>query len=435
MKIPPVKGTRDFYPPEMAVRNWIIDGWKKVSVRNGFEEYDGPIFEYLKMFQIKSGDEIVEQLFSLQDRGGRELALRPEITPTLARMVNQRINSLPKPIKWFSVPRLFRAERPQKGRLREFFQWNIDIIGVESGIGKCLADAEVIFTTLDYLRQVGLTSTDIKVKISNRELLADYLRSLGIPEDKLESIYVVLDKKNKLPPETFEQTLEEHVRDKKTVNKIIDFMTIDSMPQLEELVQVKSESGEYSPYLDIKMVLDNLDMMGVGDFCVYDPSIVRGLAYYTGIVFEVHDVAGELRAICGGGRYDNLLRDFGGPPISATGMGMGDRVFEILLEEKDLLGERVPKKQLDYFVTCIGAFGKEAWQIVEKLRSMEYSANFSYKMGGLSRQLKEASAQKAKKCIIIGYEELEQNKITVKDMVTGEQEFMGYDEFWSRLKA
>ena len=131
MKIPPVKGTRDFYPPQMAVRNFIVDGWKNVSVRNGFEEYDGPIFEYLKMFQIKSGDEIAEQLFSLTDRGGRELAIRPEITPTLARMVNQQINALPRPIKWFSVPRLCRAERPQKGRLREFFQWNVDIIGAD----------------------------------------------------------------------------------------------------------------------------------------------------------------------------------------------------------------------------------------------------------------------------------------------------------------
>ncbi|MHC4629559.1 MAG: ATP phosphoribosyltransferase regulatory subunit, partial [Planctomycetota bacterium] len=168
MKIPPVKGTRDFYPPQMAVRNFIVDGWKQASLRNGFEEYDGPIFEYLKMFQIKSGDEIVEQLFSLQDRGGRDLALRPEITPTLARMVNQQINSLPKPIKWFSVPRLFRAERPQKGRLREFFQWNVDIIGVDA----VLADAEVIFTTVDYLRDLGLSDKDIRVKISSRKLLS-----------------------------------------------------------------------------------------------------------------------------------------------------------------------------------------------------------------------------------------------------------------------
>ncbi len=433
MKIPPVKGTRDFYPPQMAVRNFIVDGWKKASLRNGFEEYDGPIFEYLKMFQIKSGDEIVEQLFSLQDRGGRDLALRPEITPTLARMVNQQINSLPKPIKWFSVPRLFRAERPQKGRLREFFQWNIDIIGVEKGLGKSLADAEVIFTTVDYLREVGLTSKDIKVKISSRELLATYLGRLGIPEDKMESVYAVLDKRAKLPPETFEQILEEQIPDKKTVGKILDFMSVGSMPELEELV--KGESDESSAYLDIKFVLNNLDMMGVGDFCVYDPSIVRGLAYYTGVVFEVHDVAGELRAICGGGRYDNLLRDFGGPPISATGMGMGDRVLEILLEEKGQLDKRVPKKQLDYFVACIGVFGKEVWQIVEKLRSREYSANFSYKMGGLSKQLKEASAQNAKKCIIIGYEELKEDKITVKDMATGKQELVGINEFLSDLDS
>ncbi len=433
MKIPPVKGTRDFYPEDMAVHNYIVDGWKKVSLRNGFEEYDGPIFEYLKMFQIKSGDEIVEQLFSLTDRGDRELALRPEMTPTLARMVNQRISSLPRPIKWFSVPRLFRAERPQKGRLREFFQWNIDIVGVDDGLGKCLADAEVIFTTVDYLRDVGLTSKDIKVKISSRELLADYLRSLGVPEGKLESIYTVLDKRNKLPAEVFEQLLREQVPDNGIVNKVMDFMTVDSMPQLEDLLQVKKGTDEYSPYLNVKLVLDNLAMMEVGDFCVYDPSIVRGLAYYTGIVFEVHDTEGEFRAICGGGRYDNLLRDLGGPPISGMGMGMGDCVLEMLLEKKGLLSKQVPKKELDYFVACVGIFGKEAYRIVATLRSMQYSCNFSYKAASLSKQLKEASAQNAKKCIIIGAEELEKDKITVKDMATGRQELVDVDKFLSGL--
>ena len=433
MKIPPVKGTRDFYPPDMAVRNFIVDGWKKVSLRNGFEEYDGPIFEYLKMYQIKSGDEIVEQLFSLTDRGGRDLALRPEITPTLARMVNQQINALPKPIKWFSVPRLFRAERPQKGRLREFFQWNIDIIGVDDGIGKCLADAEVIFTTVDYLRQVGLTNKDIKVKISSRELLADYLISLGVPEDKLESVYTVLDKRNKLPAEVFEQLLREQVPDNKIVNRVIDFMTVDSMPQLEELLQLKKETDEYSPYLDVKFVLDNLAIMEVGDFCVYDPSIVRGLAYYTGIVFEVHDTEGEFRAICGGGRYDNLLRDFGGPQISGTGMGMGDCVLEMLLEKKGLLCKQVSKKELDYFVACVGGFTEETYRIIANLRQMGYSANFSYKTASLSKQLKEASVQNARQCIIIGVEELEEDKVTIKNMATGEQELVGRDEFFSGL--
>jgi histidyl-tRNA synthetase len=435
MKIPPVKGTRDFYPADMAVRNWIIDGWKRVSIRNGFEEYDGPIFEYLKMYQIKSGEEIVEQLFSLKDRGDRDLALRPEITPTLARMVNQKINSLPRPIKWFSVPRLFRAERPQKGRLREFFQWNIDIIGEANEFGKVLADAEVIFTTVDYLREIGLTGKDINVKISSRELLAAYLISLGIPENRLDSIYPVLDKKTKLAPETFEEVLKEQVPDKKAIGKILDFMSVDSIPQLEELV--KGESDEYSAYLGIKMVLDQLNTMGVGDFCVYDPSIVRGLAYYTGIVFEVHDVAGELRAICGGGRYDNLLRDFGGPAIPATGMGMGDCVLEEILKEKGLLEKQVPKRQLDYFVALAdNIFSKQLYEVTAKLRSKKnFSASFSYKpLDGLSKQLKEASAQNAKKCIIIGSEIIE-NKIKVKDMTTGEQIEIDVDEFFSQLEA
>ena len=429
MKIPPVKGTRDFYPPDMAVRNFIVEGWKKVSLRNGFEEYDGPIFEYLKMYQIKSGDEIVEQLFSLTDRGGRDLALRPEITPTLARMVNQQINALPKPIKWFSVPRLFRAERPQKGRLREFFQWNIDIIGVDQP----LADAEIIFTTVDYLRDLGLTPKDVKARISSRKLLAAVLKSYGVPDEKLESLYVVLDKKAKLPAETFEQMLAEQVPDKDTLAKISAFMRIDSITELGELIEAGSE--EFDAYNEIKEVLVTLETMGVGDFCIYDPSIVRGLAYYTGIVFEVHDAVGDLRAICGGGRYDNLLRDFGGPAISATGMGMGDCVLEILLREKGLLDKQVPKRQIDYFVACIGDKRHEAWRIIAKLRSKGYSANISYKMGGLSKQLKEASTQNANKCIIIGEEELKDGKISIKNMTTGEQELVNYDEFLSGLDS
>jgi len=428
MKIPPVKGTRDFYPPDMAIRNFIVDGWKKVSLRNGFEEYDGPIFEYLKMYQIKSGDEIVEQLFSLTDRGGRELALRPEITPTLARMVNQQINSLPKPIKWFFVPRLLRAERPQKGRLREFFQWNIDIIGID----KPLADSEIIFTTIDYLRNVGLTPKDVVVRISSRKLLAAALKSYGVPDEKLESLYVVLDKKAKLPADTFDQMLAEQVPDKETLSKISAFMKVDSLTELGELIN--DESEEFEAHSEIKEVLDTLETMGVGDFCIYDPSIVRGLAYYTGIVFEVHEAVGDLRAICGGGRYDNLLADFGGPAISATGMGMGDCVLEILLRNNDLLDKQIPKRQIDYFVAYTGDIGNEALRTVTKLRSMGYSANFSYKTAGLSKQLREASAQNAKKCIIIGEEELRENKITVKDMTTGEQEIVGRDEFFSQLK-
>jgi histidyl-tRNA synthetase len=424
MKIPPVKGTRDFYPPDMACRNWIIDGWKKVSIRNGFEEYDGPIFEYLSMYQIKSGQEIVEQLFSLQDRGGRDLAIRPEITPTLARMINQQINALPRPIKWFSVPRLCRAERPQKGRLREFFQWNLDIVGDGSG----QADAEVIFATLDYLRTVGLTSRDIQAKISSRRLLAAVLANIGIPADKLDSLYAVLDKKPKLPAETFQAMLTEQVPDANQARKVLEFMSLDSVERIAEVTQ--ADEALLNAVADLKNVFDVLSWMGVGEYCVFDPGIVRGLAYYTGVVFEVHDVAGELRAICGGGRYDNLLRDFGGPWIPATGMGMGDAVLEILLQERGLLEKQVPKRQIEYFVALADqSLAPQMYCITAQIRSSGHSANFSYKPGGLSKQLKEAAGQNAQKCVIIGQEYTEKKQLAIKDMATGEQGLVDAEQF------
>ncbi len=429
MKIPPVKGTRDFYPQEMAVRNWIIDGWKRVSVRNGFEEYDAPIFEYLKMFQIKSGDEIVEQLFSLTDRGGRELALRPEITPSLARMVNQRINSLPRPIKWFSVPRLFRAERPQKGRLREFFQWNVDIIGVDD----VLADAEVIFCALDYLREVGLGRDDVVVKISSRQMLAALLRSVGVARSELEELYAVLDKRNKLPDDAFEEMLAEKIADEGKRRKVIDLMSVESIEQINELLELDETAQE--SVNELERLFELLGVMGVAEYCEFDIGIVRGLAYYTGIVYEIYDKASELRAIGGGGRYDDLLKQFGGPAIPATGFGIGDCVLAILLEDKGLLERQLPSRKLDYFVACVDkSYRQAAVELTMKLRSAGWTAGFSYKTAKLSKQLKEASDQKAKKCIIIG-DEFKNRQLVVKDMATGEQETVDYDKFFSGLES
>ena len=429
MKIPPVKGTRDFYPGEMAIRNHIIDDWKKVSIRNGFLEYDGPIFEHLKMYQIKSGDEIVEQLFSFEDRGGRLLAIRPEITPTLARMVNQRINSLPKPIKWFSVPRLFRAERPQKGRLREFFQWNIDIIGEDS----VLADAEVIFTTVDYLREIKLTQRDIRVKISSRKLLSSSLKNIGIPDKQLGTLYTLLDKYRKIPKDAFENALFEQVPDSRMAIKIIEFMAAETLVNLTEIVGTNPDVDE--AVQELAHLKELLEQMGVWHYCDFEPGIVRGLAYYTGIVFEVHEFAQELRAICGGGRYDNLLHDFGGQKISATGMGMGDCVLEILLREKKLLEKQLNKQKLFCFVACADESYKDAAvQIAMKIRSKGFAANFSYKANKLSKQLKQASEQNVQKCIIIG-DEFKDNKLVVKDMVSGKQELVDADEFLTDLKS
>ncbi|UCG46833.1 MAG: histidine--tRNA ligase [Phycisphaerales bacterium] len=442
MKIPPVKGTRDFYPPDMAVRNGIIDGWKRASIRNGFEEYDGPIFEHLQMYQIKSGDEIVEQLFSLEDRGGRALAIRPEITPTLARMVNQRINSLSRPIKWFSVPRLCRAERPQKGRLREFFQWNIDIIGVDD----VLADAEVIFTTVDYLREAGLTAGDIRVKMSSRRLLAAVLRSIGIAEAELDSLYVLLDKKGRLPAETFKELLAERVSDVGTASRIEAFMEASSVSGVRQAIGAAWNDEVAEAINELSQVERLLkEEMGVGEYCQFDPCIVRGLAYYTGVVFEVHDIVGELRAICGGGRYDNLLGDFGGGAIPATGMGMGDCVLEILLAEKGLLDRQISGGGLDYFIVFVPGLKfdgpgdvastsrGQAVRLTARLRGLGRSADFSYKAAGVGKQLKQASERNARECIIIG-DELRRGKLVVKDMSTGEQRLVGMEEFLSQLK-
>ncbi len=428
MEIQAVKGTRDFYPEDMAKRNFIADLWKEVSLRNGFAEYDGPIFEYLQMYQLKSGDEIASQLFAFEDRGKRMLAIRPEITPTLARMVNQRINTLPKPLKWFSVPRLCRAERPQKGRLREFFQWNIDIIGIDD----CLADAEVIFCAVDYLMQTGLTSKDVVVKISSRKLIAALLECFGIEESQLEAVYSVLDKKNKVPQETFVKMLEEKISDVTVRQKVLELMSVVSLEELGDFAGSDKNAKEAAG--ELKKLFEYLELMGISEFCRFDISVVRGLAYYTGIVFEIYDRSEQLRAICGGGRYDNLLADFGGPKIGATGFGMGDCVLAIVLEEKGLFKNLMRENNLEYFVTFAeDSFRSEAIKLIARLRRAAIRADFSYKGGSLSKQLKAASDCGAARCIIIGREFTQAGQLIIKDMSKGTQQVVSVQEFLNRL--
>ncbi|HEG43122.1 MAG TPA: histidine--tRNA ligase [Phycisphaerales bacterium] len=434
MKIPAVKGTRDFYPPLMALRNCILDGWKEASLRNGFAEYDGPIFEYLKMYQVKSGDEIAEQLFNFTDRGDRKLAIRPEITPTLARMVNQQINSLPRPIKWFSLPRLCRAERPQKGRLREFFQWNIDIIGADDVI----ADAEIIYTAVDYLRSLGLTANDIVVRISSRSMLAAFLEAIGIPEEKLDGIYAILDKKAKLPEAAFDELLEKQLPDAQKRDYVLKLMAAGT---LEELKGMAAELGnekldiakETKSIVELETLFGYFETMGIADYCKFDITIVRGLAYYTGPVYEIYDKSCELRAIAGGGRYDDLLKMFGGPQVSGTGLGMGDCVLGILLEEKGLLNETIAlEKQthLDYFVAYTDMEQRDAAvKIAAALREKGKKTSFSYKPLNFKKQLKQASAANADACVILALEYQNVKELIIKDMKDGSQKQVPEESF------
>jgi len=417
MKIIPVKGTRDFYPETMRIRNWISDAWRAASLRNGFEEYDSPIFEYLDLFTAKSGPEIASQLFNFTDRGGRNLAIRPEITPSLARMVNAKINALPRPIKWFSIPRLCRAENPQKGRLREFFQWNVDIIGPQDE----LADAECVLTAVDAMRSLGLTSSDVQVHYSSRELLSEVLESLGITGQGSADVMAVLDKRNKLPADKFDAMLAEAVGDSEAVAGIMRFLDAGSIDPDASPEDVASEAGisaggtAIGAIAKLQAFARHLEAFGISEWCRYDTGIVRGLAYYTGIVYEILDAGESLRAIAGGGRYDNLLEVLGGPGVAASGFGMGDVVLGILLEEKQLAGDL--SDRVDVFVIdgSPEMFG-EVINLVGRLRACGVTAEFSYKRQNAGKQFKQADRRRAAKAIILRSDGAE-----IKDMSSGQQ--------------
>ena len=413
MSFQPVKGTRDFYPDAMRVRNWIADAWRRVSLRNGFEEYDAPIFEYLDLFTIKSGDEIAEQLFRFTDRGGRNLAIRPEITPSLARMVNARVNSLPRPIKWFSIPRLCRAENPQKGRLREFFQWNIDVVGSDDE----LADAECIFVAVDLLRELGLGPEDVCVHVGHRGLTAAALAAAGVPEADSDRVLPVLDKRPKVTDEEFHKMAGAAGLNDDQIAAVCRFQDCDEIGQMRKLLGEAKGVEEHLAGLD--RLLRHLAAMGAAEYCRLDMRIVRGLAYYSGVVYEIFDPEQSLRAVAGGGRYDSLLEVLGGPTLGATGFGMGDVVLQILLEQKGKVPEALRRQSLDFFVIDADtAVFPKVLELVAALRGGQWAADFAYRRQGVGKQMKEANRRGAAAALIV---EPEGGRLSVKNMATARQ--------------
>ncbi|MHC4994951.1 MAG: histidine--tRNA ligase, partial [Planctomycetota bacterium] len=337
MKLQAPKGTRDFYPEEMAWRRHLEDAWRAASIRSGFEEVEGPIFELLDVYKAKSGEGIISELFSLTDRGGRELAIRPEFTPTLARMVSAHATTLPKPIKWFCIPNLCRAERPQRGRLREFLQWNVDMLGVDGPV----ADAETIYTAVDLLRNLGLRPTHVKVKISHRNVVKRILQRLGVPEEKIIDAFTLLDRRDKMLPEEFSKQAAELGMDEQTLERFNQIARVRHAADAP-WDQIKEEFGVPDEDLaDLRDLHLQLKAFGLAPWCEYDLGIVRGLAYYTGTVYEIHEISGAERALAGGGRYDDLIKAFGGPGMSAVGFGMGDVVLSLVLADKGLIPEEV----------------------------------------------------------------------------------------------
>ena len=410
----PIKGTRDFFPEDMAVRNWIAGIWRKVSVRYGFEEFDGPIFESLELYTRKSGEEIVNQLYAFEDKGGRALALRPEMTPTLARMVISRANTLRKPIKWFSISRCCRYERPQRGRLREFFQWNIDVIGVK----ELTADAEVIAAAVDSLGEMGLGPADIAVKIGDRKLLGALLAGIGIDEARQTQVYTAIDRMTKLPPAKAGELLSQLGLGPDGEAAIRNITRAKTLEEAERFAQ--EIPGMDDALSGLGRLFDLLSAYGTSDFCELDLGVVRGLAYYTGIVFEIYDKGNELRAVCGGGRYDDLISSFGGPSLSAAGFGLGDAVIQELLAEKGLL----PKfaRPLDFFAVPItkDELGTAAG-IVQALRKKGRPAEYALSPGSVRKLMREADASGAKWAVIVGPDEMKGGSVVLRDMQTGVQ--------------
>ncbi len=407
MSLDALPGFREFYPAELAERNFIIGAWREVARRYAFAEYDGPPLEPLELYTKKSGDEIVGQLYSFTDKGGREVALRPEMTPTLARMVAAKANALRKPVRWFSIPQLFRYERKQRGRLREHFQLNVDIIG-EADV---TADAELLSVAIDIMRAFGLTSSDVRARVSDRGLLRGLLVLTGITDDMLPGVYAVVDKMDREPRASLETKLRAAGLHDVFIARVFEVLKHPDLATLRERYGDVPELRE--DFTRLSRYFEYLDALGVGDWVEFDLSIVRGLAYYTGIVFELFDAKGELRAICGGGRYDSLLKQLGGADLPALGFGMGDVVLGELLRARGRMPEWKPS--VDVWVAYgDAALLDDAMRIARRLRDQGRAVEYASGGQQLSRQLKAADAAGAREVLVLQPADLERGEAVVR---------------------
>ena len=422
MSLDALPGFREFYPAELAERNFIIGAWREVARRYAFAEYDGPPLEPLELYTKKSGDEIVGQLYSFTDKGVREVALRPEMTPTLARMVAAKANALRKPVRWFSIPQLFRYERKQRGRLREHFQLNVDIIG-EADV---TADAELLSVAIDIMRAFGLTSSDVRARVSDRGLLRGLLVLTGITDDMLPGVYAVVDKMDREPRASLETKLRAAGLHDVFIARVFEVLKHPDLATLRERYGDVPELRE--DFTRLSRYFEYLDALGVGDWVEFDLSIVRGLAYYTGIVFELFDAKRELRAICGGGRYDSLLKQLGGADLPALGFGMGDVVLGELLRARGRMPEWKPS--VDVWVAYgDAALLDDAMRIARRLRDQGRAVEYASGGQQLSRQLKAADAAGAREVLVLQPADLERGEAVVRRLADGTETRVRLDEW------
>jgi histidyl-tRNA synthetase len=403
-KIQAVKGTREFYPEQMALRNFIYDKVRSAAQAFGYQEWDAPFIETIDLYAAKSGEELVKkQSFTFEDRGGDFVTLRPELTPSLARMIAAKQGELTFPVRWWSFGPFWRYEQPQKGRTREFFQWNVDMLGVNSPE----ADAELIAVGATFLRSVGLSPERALIYVNNRRLMDSEFDALGIPAEKRLDVSNLVDRRTKMDPAKWDANAIEMGLNQTQLDGLKDILgNFDLWKKSDELTRLFAA----------------LEALGVKDYVKFDPNIMRGLLYYTGTVFEAFDVTGSLkRAIFGGGRYDNLLADVGGQPLSGVGFAMGDVVIGIILQEAGL----VPEYQPSPAQVLVTVFDEKLWMpsfaLAAELRGAGLNAMVSPEPTKLPKQFKFADKMKMKIALVLGPDEVEKGLVVIKNLVSGEQ--------------
>ncbi len=405
-------GFREFYPDALARRNHIFRLWRQTAQTFGFNEYDAPVLEPLDLYKTKSGEEIEQQLFSFTDKGGREVALRPEMTPTVCRLVGEKAATLKRPIKWFSIAEFYRYERMQKGRGRCFFQFNADIFG-EPGTE---AETELIALLVQCLCSFGLTQQDFYVRLSDRNLWFYYLEALGLDEARSRAVLTAVDKYEKIGDEAFklyEESFE--VLTEELKGRILGFLKIRSLESLEQILAPLGGEKLVARLGDWRKLLGNLQAMGLGSYIEVDLGVVRGLAYYTGFVFEAFDRKGELRALAGGGRYDSLVGKLGYAELPAVGFAIGDMTFALLLEQRGLTPNYVHAPD----VYCVIGGPKErlaAFGDIHALRSLGVKVEYPMRELAFGKQFKAAAESGARLALIYGGDELAKGVVKIRDM-------------------
>jgi histidyl-tRNA synthetase len=417
-KIKSIKGTRDFYPEEMSKRTWLYANVRSVSEAFGYQEFEGPFLESIELYAAKSGDELVkEQSFVFSDRGGELIALRPELTPTLARMVAERQRQLVYPVRWWSFGPFWRYERPQKGRSREFFQWNIDLFGVATPE----ADAELVAIAAAFFQEVGLSPSQVKIMVNNRRLVDAELAALDIAESERPAVSRWIDRRDKMNPNNW----QEYAQDLGL-----------SLRQISNLIAMLDDKERWKKSDELVKFFDAIEALGCQDYVQYNGNIVRGLDYYTGTVFEAREASGDIRrSIMGGGRYDNLLAEVGGDPLPGVGFAMGDMVVSLVLEKYDLLpagGQLSPAQVL------VTVFNEEtlldSYALAAKLRQTGLNTAVYPEAVKLGKQFKFGDRIGARVAVILGPDEIKEQQASIKDLESGQQEVVPMDEAPVRIR-